>query len=135
MKYREWHEWAVISMTTFAIQLFTKRMKFTKIYIWTGKSKNRKIHLMLEVHVCVCVCTKTIAVAHINCRHCILLKKIFMEVTRKGRLREVVHAKATSLKYHLDIYKHSNQRISKWKRSCFINFCLFFLSLSRSRCR
>lgn len=85
--------------------------------------------------VCVCVCTKTIAVAHINCRHCILLKKIFMEVTRKGRLREVVHAKATSLKYHLDIYKHSNQRISKWKRSCFINFCLFFLSLSRSRCR
>lgn len=34
--------------------------------------------------------------------------------------------KATPLKYHLDIYKNSNQRISKWKCSCFINFVYFF---------
>lgn len=40
--------------------------------------------------------------------------------------------KATSLKYHLDIYKHSNQRIWKWKCSCFINSIYFVLLFSCS---
>lgn len=104
MKCRKWLGWAVISMTTYTIRVFVTDE--TQQFTFKPENPNERF-------------SKYLKHGNRRCTYKLLTLKKIWDIRKK----------ATSQKYHLDIYKHSNQRILKWKRSCFINFVYFFFSL------